>query len=98
MSNETITQPTDMSVLPDGVEHGPWPPLNESELRSFERYQGDEYDWTDIGLQSLRQHYHHWRAIGKARQAGRITEDQADALWANSQAAAARIESAHLTR
>ncbi len=82
----------------EGVFHGPYKPLGESGLIELARWEGDEYDLTDIALQALHQHNGNFRAISRALDANRITPEDARYLWDENESVADDILDRHLTR
>ncbi|MBP7807165.1 hypothetical protein KA047_01575 [Candidatus Saccharibacteria bacterium] len=90
---------TTVSANPqEGVFHGPYKPLGESDLVELARWEGDEYDLTDIALQALHQHNKNFRAISSALDANRITPEDAHYLWDQNESVVDNILDRHLTR
>lgn len=81
-----------------GVMHGPWPPIGEHGLMELQRWEGDEYDLTDIALQGLYQIHCNWRAIDTALRYDNIPASEAKILWDKNQTEYDLILDQYLTR
>ncbi len=90
---------TEISPNPqEGVVHGPWKPLGEAGLAELQRWEGDEYDFTDIALQSLHQLYGNIRAASDALRHARVSEINARYLEQQNQLRIDSILDRYLTR